>query len=656
MSVFGNREDNPAQARSIQERRRLEDRLRAANDRLTEVLSSITDGFLTLDGDWNFVAMNPVMERIFGRPAAELLGRNIWEEYPGGVGGEFYRNYHLAVAERRPVHFEARSDTVAQWFETHVYPREGGVEIYVRNITDRKEVEEQLRRTAAETQLSRDLFEKIFSLSEVGLALVDAKGVYVRVNACYARIFGYEPSGLEGRHITVLLPEVDHETGLEALKSRLSGDESPTEWVMVTRSGEKRNIRACGTHAFKVGDQRFMIGSVLDVTDQKRAEDLLRLSESEFRLLTHAMPQVVWVSDPSGRTVFANQRWHEFTGLTLEQGNDPEIARSTLHEDEADRVSAAWAEALRTGNPHEIVYRCRPAGGGEYRWFMARAVPIRDSEGRITKWFGTATDIHDQRRVEEELKESHVRKDEFLAMLAHELRNPLGAITNAAHLLKDPAITEKTRSWARDVIDRQTVHLARLVDDLLDVSRITRGLTKLQKSPIDIASAVALALEIQRGGIEKRKQDLTVSVPPVPLMVEGDTNRLAQVIGNLLNNASKYTPEGGRIWLSVTHEGPDVVVRVRDTGIGIGADILPTVFDMFTQAEQTLDRSQGGLGIGLTVAQRLAMMHQGTVEAKSDGAGRGSEFVVRLPLFSGADSAPEPALTADPVPPVHFRP
>jgi signal transduction histidine kinase/ActR/RegA family two-component response regulator len=271
--------------------------------------------------------------------------------------------------------------------------------------------------------------------------------------------------------------------------------------------------------------------------------------------------------------------------------------------------------------------------------------PLDTEDGRLV--IVSVTDITARKEAERALQEADRRKDEFLAMLSHELRNPLGAITNAAQLLKQLGPPEGNQRWARDVIDRQSAHLSRIVDDLLDVSRISRGQLVLRKDPMPMASAVALALETARPLFEVRHQTFTSSLPPDPIWVEGDATRLAQVIGNLLSNASRYSPQGAAISLAVSRQGGEAVVRVRDNGIGIAPDVLPRIFELFMQAERSGGRTLGGLGLGLTLARRLTEMHGGTIEAQSAGLGQGSEFVLRLPTLPG-----EPPATATVTAPV----
>jgi signal transduction histidine kinase/DNA-binding response OmpR family regulator len=249
----------------------------------------------------------------------------------------------------------------------------------------------------------------------------------------------------------------------------------------------------------------------------------------------------------------------------------------------------------------------------------------------------------DNARLYREVQEGDRRKNEFLSMLAHELRNPLAPIRNAVQLLRMSGGDNPELASIRDLIDRQVQQLVRLVDELLDISRITRGKIRLQKEPLELSTVVARAVETSQPLIDARNHQLTVTLPPEPLVVEGDPVRLAQVLGNLLNNAAKYTEEGGKIWLTVAREGDEAVLRVRDTGVGIPPEMLGSVFDLFTQVENSLDRSQGGLGIGLTLVRRLVQKHGGRVQALSAGANKGSEFVVRLPLLLDRDVLPAPS-------------
>jgi CheY-like chemotaxis protein/nitrogen-specific signal transduction histidine kinase len=255
-------------------------------------------------------------------------------------------------------------------------------------------------------------------------------------------------------------------------------------------------------------------------------------------------------------------------------------------------------------------------------------------------------------RLYEGLRQQDRRKDEFLAMLAHELRNPLAPIRNAVHILKEPLAGPSQRERVRALIERQVNTLARLVDDLMDVSRVTRGKIRLERSPTLLSDVVHQAVETTQPLIDSQGHRLEVQLPDEPLVVDGDLTRLGQVLGNLLSNAAKYTPPGGLLQVEVRREHDLGIIRVRDNGAGIGADMLPHIFDLFTQAERSLDRSQGGLGIGLALTRKLVELHGGEVTAASEGEGKGSEFCVTLPLLlpnqraAATDATPDPSRDA----------
>ncbi|HWP46186.1 MAG TPA: PAS domain S-box protein [Candidatus Limnocylindrales bacterium] len=253
-------------------------------------------------------------------------------------------------------------------------------------------------------------------------------------------------------------------------------------------------------------------------------------------------------------------------------------------------------------------------------------------------------------RLYQEAQEADRRKDEFLAILGHELRNPLAPVRNALEIMRLRSGNDPTLKRAMDIVERQIQHMTRLVDDLLDISRIIRGKVQLKKEPLDLNTIITRAIETSQPFIENRQHGLLVSLPQEPLWVEGDPARLEQILVNLLNNAAKYTEPGGRIWLTCTQEGEEAVIRIRDTGIGIPPEMLLRIFDLFTQASQSLDRSQGGLGIGLTLVRSLVQMHGGSVSAFSEGLGRGSEFVVRLPVLSETGSRTLNPDSVDPKP------
>jgi len=366
-------------------------------------------------------------------------------------------------------------------------------------------------------------------------------------------------------------------------------------------------------------------------------EDTLRESESLFRALAELVPCCVWAAGPDGSVTYANRRWHEFTGLSPEGTAGFEWANA-LHPEDREHCLTAWRHSVGSGSIYRIEVRYRRYDS-EYRWFLTEATPVRDRDGNITAWFGTSTDIQDQKQTQEALQEADRRKNEFLAMLGHEIRNPLAVISNASRVLNKIHSPPPEVLRLGQMIERQVGHLTRIVDDLLDVSRVLEGKVRLRREPAELATIVSNAAESAGPFLEIRKQVLRVSLPKDPIWIEADVTRMTQVLANILNNAAKFSEKRGEISITGFREGKDAVLAVADTGSGIGPDMLPYVFDMFVQEDRSLHRARGGLGIGLTLARSLVSMHRGTIAAKSAGVGHGSEFIVRIPAIEEPSQA-----------------
>jgi signal transduction histidine kinase/CheY-like chemotaxis protein len=368
------------------------------------------------------------------------------------------------------------------------------------------------------------------------------------------------------------------------------------------------------------------------------ADAALCRSDVQFRHLLDKLPAGAYTCDAEGLITYFNQHAAQLWGR-VPRLNDP-VDRfcgsfklfSTdglpINRDECWMALALQHNAEYNG--HEVVIE-RP--DGQRVIALAHANPIRDEAGMLLGAVNVLVDITDRKNAEIALREADRRKNEFLATLAHELRNPLAPIRNAAEILHLKAEPAPELHWALAVIGRQLQQMTRLIDDLLDLARVTNNKMQLRKERLQLAEVVHTAVETSRPLIEACGQELVLSLPSQTLFLEGDLTRLAQVIANLLNNAAKYSERDGRIQLQAERQGSDVVVTVRDTGIGIAADVLPHIFEMFTQGSRALPRSQGGLGIGLTLVKQLVAMHGGTITAHSAGPGKGSEFVVRLPVL-----------------------
>ncbi|MGH9767788.1 MAG: hybrid sensor histidine kinase/response regulator [Blastocatellia bacterium] len=365
-------------------------------------------------------------------------------------------------------------------------------------------------------------------------------------------------------------------------------------------------------------------------------EERLRVSKGRLLRIAEATQDTLWEIDLKTNRLWWSERARPLFGYRAGEFEiELEDWYDRIHPEDVVRIRPRFEQFMLSGDRNWADEYRFLRGDGSYIYILDRGRKFHDESGTPVRIAGAMADITERKLMEEALKEADRRKDEFLAMLAHELRNPLTPIRNAAQVLKllDAPGAGAKAEWAREVIERQTQQLSHLVDDLLDVSRITQGKITLSHEPLDLASVVARAVEISRPLIDARRHDLSVSLPPEPLRVEGDLTRLSQVVANLLNNAAKYTEEGGKIRLTVSREDGRIALRVRDTGVGIAPEVLSHVFDLFAQAKRSLDRSEGGLGLGLTLVRRLVEMHGGAVEAHSPGLGQGSEFVVRLPLL-----------------------
>ncbi len=386
---------------------------------------------------------------------------------------------------------------------------------------------------------------------------------------------------------------------------------------------------------------------VLEIAERRRAQEALRVlneelerrvdertaelsdSESRFRAFAEEMPHFVWETDAAGRTTYRNARWQAYSGHSPASTNS---WIELVHPSDAGDIETAWEASLRKGGESEWFCRKRRASDGEYRWFHVKAAAVRNANNQIVRWVGTSTDIHEHRKAQEALRDADRRKDEFLAMLGHELRNPLAAIRHAVRISQEAEDNENQR-WAHDVIDRQSNQLARMVDDLLDVERINRGRIELRSEPVVLDRILVSAIHAVQPMISGKQHQLLQDVAG-PILIQGDPARLEQIFVNLLTNAIKYTPEGGKIQVEARREGSRAAIQITDNGVGIPKDLLPHIFDLFTQAGTSLDRAQGGLGIGLTVVRTLVELHGGTVAAEGIPDSPGTRLIVYFPLLT----------------------
>lgn len=467
---------------------------------------------------------------------------------------------------------------------------------------------------------------------------------YLWVNRAYADWLGTSPDRIMGRPIADVI-------GIPAMQKLLPFFQQVLDGRSV-RYEEEVIFSGLGPRWINVtydplrnesGAVEGWVAMVNDVTKEQRDLARHRAEEERFRILADQAPVMIWMSGTDRLCTWFNKPWLDFVGRPIERelGNG---WSENVHPDDAERCLDIHVSSFDARRPFEMEFRLR-RHDGTYRWLLDHGIPLFGDDHTFIGYIGSCHDITDRRKAEETLREGHRRKDEFLATLAHELRNPLAPIRNAVEFLRARGPETAELAWSRDVIERQARQLGRLVDDLLNLSRISLGKIRLEMERIPVTSFVVQAIETSRPLIEEHGHTLEVEMPRDLVFVDGDLIRLSQVVTNLLNNAAKYTPRGGRIGVGVKYErgAGNVSIRVSDTGIGIPPHMLASIFDLFVQVGDPREHSAGGLGIGLTLAQKVVALHGGTIEAQSAGPGEGSSFTIRLPVVAA------PVLSAKPV-------
>lgn len=734
--------------------------------RQAQLIELSFDPIFVWDMETGIVEWNRGCEELYGYARPEVLGRSS----------------HDLLKTQHPIpyaKFEAQLLTSSSWSGELYHTTKGGRQIIVesrhqlleldgrrlvleinRDITERKQTEESLRRSEARYRLlhegMRDAYVEVFM-----------DGRIRDCNEVYCQLVGYTRPELQTMTYVDLTPRCWHAMEAAVVETQIlpHGYSEVYEKEYRRKDGtlvpiELRTILVRDAN----GHPESMWATIRDISERKKSDAALRDSELRYRSLADATSAATWRCSPSGLFSEPQPEWMSFTGQTEEECLGDGWIKA-IHPDDLAMLMSKWRDTVACAGLYATEYRVR-RHDGQWRWINVQAAPVRDAGGKIVEWFGMDFDITERKQAELDLRESrrqlvmaleagqlgfwdwdipsgrvrfggcwaamlgyddseiephahfweklvhpdekesvvstlsnHLagrtefyecehrmrhkngswrwildrgqvverdaearplraigthsdvtarheaevalqeadrRKDEFLATLAHELRNPLAPISNGLHILQRPGIDGVTVDKIHKMMDRQIKHMVRLVDDLMEVSRITRGKIELRKERIDLAEVLQSAIETSRPVINAARHRLDVELSAEPLFLDADKVRLTQVIANLLNNAAKYTHEGGRIWLSTRRDESNALISVRDNGMGIPADMLPKVFDLFTQVGRTYHRSQGGLGIGLTLVRHLVALHGGSVEANSEGVGKGSEFAVRLPAIESA--------------------
>ncbi len=546
---------------------------------------------------------------------------------------------------KRPVHVSALVSTVRS---------------ALRDRRRQYELRDQLAERRAAAEALRDERERYrVTLGSIGDAVIatDTGGRVTFLNQLAQRLTGWDTDAARGRPLDEVFRVIDEVTrrpvpnpALRALKEgavvRLAN-----HIVLTARDGTERPLDDSAAPIRGAAGE--VIGAVLvfrDITEKRRAEQALREQEKRAAealardaLLLANVHDAVVVTDLEGVVTYWNEGATRLFGWTA-----AEMLGRPLTDRVPEEARARMAEAtraIRDGQDFVGEWEDYRKDGSRV-WIEARVTRVNDAAGRMVGLLGLSRDVTERKKAEEALREADRRKDDFIALLAHELRNPLAPLRNGLQVMRLAGGDAGAVAQARAMMDRQLGHMVRLIDDLLDISRISRDKMELRRTRVLLADVVSNAVETARPAIEEAGHELTVSLPPQPIFLDADLTRLAQVFSNLLTNSAKYTKPGGHIWLSAEGGSGTVTVSVRDTGIGIPADALPRIFDMFSQVDRSIERATGGLGIGLALVKGLVEMHGGTVEAASPGEAGGSTFTVRLPALA-SPSEPPGAVTPD---------
>ena len=679
----------------VTERRGPEEALRHQAALARKYIDTVQTVIVALDAQGRIAMVNRLGCELLGYAEDELLGQNWFETClppPQGIETVYPVFCRMMRGELEAV----------EYFENEIRCRDGSTRLIAwhnavltdaagnatgtlssgEDITERKQVEDTLRARERQQAAVAELGQFALSCTDVQALFDAAVGSVAEVlSADYAKLLEIQPDathlllragvgwrpGLVGRATVdarrnsqashtlagkapVIVDDLRSETRFHGPPLLIEHQVvSGISCAIVGPAGRPWGVLGAHTRqrrTFTKDDVNFLVAIanvVAAVIERHHFTLALRDSQTDLKRAQAVGHIGSWRLNVQDNRLDWSSENHRIFGVPEGTPLSYETFLACVHPEDRDYVDRMWQAALR-GEPYDIEHRL--IVDGEEKWVRERAELERDGDGRLLGGFGTTQDITDQKRAEEALREADRRKNEFLATLAHELRNPLAPIRNAVEILKRQELPHPASQAARAIIDRQLAHMVRLIDDLLDVSRISRGRLELRTTRVALATVLDNALETARPHIEAAGHRLEVDLPAQPVHLDADPIRLAQVFVNLLNNAAKYTDPGGVIRLSARPDGADVVVTVSDTGIGIEAEHLPHMFDSFSSVRPSAGSMDGGLGIGLSLARSLAQLHGGHIEAASDGPGKGSQFTVRLPASAAVRGSPTAAMTA----------
>ena len=626
-------------------------------------LQSIGDAVITTDTERRVTYLNKVAEDLTGWLQQDALGQPIENVFQiaNEVTGQRVEN-PATRALREGVVVGLANHTVLIQKDGNQCPiddsaapirdedgKVSGCVLIFRNVTAQREAEHN----RAGQLLTARLLAAIVESSNDAIISKSLDGVIQSWNAAAERLFGFTAEQAVGQHISLVIPperiaEEDH------IVSQLKAGKRIEHFETERRRSDGQHIYVSLTISPIKDDAGNVVGAskiVRDITERKLAE----ADRQKFVTLIETSTDFIGMCDLNGIPFFVNRAGLDMVGLdSIEQAARTPVRDFFFPEDQ-DRIMNEFFPAVMESGHGEIEVRFRHFKTGEPRWMAYKVLKLTGADGKPTGFATVSQDVTERKRLADDLmrlaadlSEADRRKNEFIATLAHELRNPLAPVSNMLEVLKRAEGDVETIKHARDTMERQLGQIVRLVDDLLDLNRISRDRLELRRSDVELSAVIQQAIEVARPLIDSAGHDLRVDLPEEPIYLHADPARLAQVFGNLLNNSCRYTKPRGTIRLSAKRSDDEVLVTLKDNGVGIPPDKLKSIFDMFTQAYRSPDQAQGGLGIGLTLVKRLVEMHRGSVEANSAGEGQGSEFVVRLPVIEASQVQATPGSIAAP--------
>ncbi len=617
----------------VTEEKRLAEESKRNEERLRDVVSALPAAVYTTDREGRITFFNEAAAELWGRRPE--LDKELWcgsfRMYQPEDGSPLPFDQcpmALALQEGRSVRdmeiLVERPDGVCRLIQPYPEPLRdasgelvGAVNMLV-DVTDRKQADETIRNSEAR-------FRAIVEAIPECVKIVSADGTILEINpAGLAMVEADRPEDVVGRAVYDLIAPEDRKAFREFNEQVGRGQGKILEFDIIGLRGTRRNMESHGVPLPDAKGSWLLLAVTRDVTERNRAH----MDRKHMAAIVESSDDVIVSKTLDGIITSWNKGAERILGYSADEIIGKHV--SLLMPPENIEDTHAILGKIRKGEKVDHYETKRRAKDGRILDVSITVSPVHDAAGRIVGASKVGRDITEQRRIAAALKQANRRKDEFLAMLAHELRNPISAINNAVLLARRCELSEPLQ-WSTEVIERQVKQLARLIDDLLDVSRINSGKIQIRKEVVDIGPILNNAVDTVRPFVEERKHKLFVSFGAGSLRVNADPVRLEQIAVNLLTNAAKYTESEGSIWLTVEQTETDVVIQVRDTGIGIPPDQLPEMFELFAQGDRSLARSEGGLGIGLTLVKSLVEMHQGTITASSEGLGKGSEFTVRFP-------------------------